>query len=33
MTLFLDTSGFFAVLDADDRHHSQARDSWTVLAS
>jgi predicted nucleic acid-binding protein len=28
MTTFVDTSAFFAVLDADDRMHSKARREW-----
>jgi predicted nucleic acid-binding protein len=28
MSLFVDTSAFLAVLDADDRHHQSARDFW-----
>jgi uncharacterized protein len=28
MNLFVDTSAFFAVMDADDRNHKQARQVW-----
>jgi predicted nucleic acid-binding protein len=31
MTVFVDTSALFAVLDAEDQYHSQARDLWTAL--
>ena len=31
MTTFVDTSAFFAVLDADDRMHSKARKEWERL--
>ena len=31
MTTFVDTSAFFAVLDADDRMHSKARKEWGRL--
>ena len=31
MTTFVDTSAFFAVLDADDRMHSKARREWGRL--
>ena len=31
MTTFVDTSAFFAVLDADDRMHSKARREWVRL--
>ena len=33
MTCFVDTSAFYAVLDADDRYHSAARQQWTTLLS
>ncbi len=31
MNLFVDTSAFFAVLDADDRNHKKARQMWQDL--
>ena len=31
MTVFLDTSAIFAVLDADDLYHAQASDLWEKL--
>lgn len=31
MRVYVDTSAFYAVLDADDRHHRQARQSWISL--
>jgi predicted nucleic acid-binding protein len=31
MTVFIDTSAFFAVLDADDQMHSRARREWERL--
>ena len=31
MTVFVDTSGIFAVLDADDRHHDEAEHLWKQL--
>ena len=31
MTVFVDTSALFALLDADDQHHSHARSAWTRL--
>ncbi len=31
MTTFVDTSAFFAILDADDQMHSQARKEWERL--
>ena len=31
MTVFVDTSGLFALLDADDLYHSQAADQWSRL--
>ena len=31
MNVFVDTSAFYAVLDADDEHHSSARDAWAEL--
>jgi predicted nucleic acid-binding protein len=31
MTTFIDTSAFFAVLDADDQMHSRARKEWERL--
>lgn len=33
MSVFLDTSAFLAVLDADDRYHPRAREVWTNLIS
>ena len=29
MNVFVDTSAFYAVLDADDEHHPSARDAWS----
>lgn len=31
MNCFVDTSAFYAVLDADDRNHPAARDQWAEL--
>lgn len=31
MSCFVDTSAFYAVLDADDRYHPAAREQWTRL--
>ena len=31
MTVFVDTSALYAVLDADDDHHSSAKDTWVDL--
>lgn len=31
MRIFIDTSAFLAILDRDDRHHSQARRTWKKL--
>ena len=31
MSVFADTSALFAVLDADDRNHKPARQTWTAL--
>lgn len=31
MSVFVDTSGLFALLDADDTHHERARSAWTRL--
>jgi predicted nucleic acid-binding protein len=31
MTCFVDTSAFYAVLDADDRNHSNAKTEWEAL--
>ncbi len=31
MNVFVDTSGFYAVLDADDDRHSAAKKTWTDL--
>jgi predicted nucleic acid-binding protein len=31
MTCFVDTSAFYAVLDADDHHHPQAKSAWETL--
>ena len=31
MTVFVDTSALFAVLDADDRYHARARELWEQL--
>jgi predicted nucleic acid-binding protein len=31
MTIFVDTSALFAVLDRDDRHHPEARAVWVEL--
>ena len=31
MTCFVDTSAFFAVLDADDEHHPRAKTQWDAL--
>lgn len=33
MSLFVDTSGFIAVLDRDDAAHVEAADTWTELLS
>lgn len=33
MTVFVDTSAFLAVLDADDAHHAQARPIWEDLVN
>jgi predicted nucleic acid-binding protein len=31
MTVFIDTSAFYALLDADDRHHQAAKQAWVML--
>lgn len=31
MSIFVDTSALYAVLDADDSNHKQAKDAWTDL--
>lgn len=31
MRVFIDTSAFYAVLDADDQYHHQARQTWLTL--
>lgn len=31
MTVFVDTSAFYALLDADDSNHKEARESWERL--
>jgi len=31
MSIFVDTSALFAILDADDLNHAQARDTWSRL--
>ena len=31
MSVFVDTSAFYAVLDADDRHHPAAKIAWEAL--
>lgn len=31
MNVFVDTSGFYAVVDADDEHHAAARAEWVGL--
>src|SRR5712691_3844259 len=31
MTVFVDTSGFYAVFDRDDAHHSEAKEVWAKL--
>ena len=31
MNLFIDTSGFIAVLNADDSQHPEAKESWTSI--
>ncbi len=31
MSVFVDTSAFYAVLDASDRYHTEARDAWHRL--
>lgn len=33
MSVFVDTSAIFAVLDADDQNHERARQAWVALAS
>ena len=33
MSIFADTSAFYAVLDADDEEHSRARETWRGLVS
>ena len=33
MSVFVDTSALFAVLDADDKHHKKAKDRWISLVS
>jgi len=33
MSIFLDTSGFLAVLDADDENHTKAKDAWVKILS
>ncbi len=33
MSVFIDTSALFAVLDADDKHHKKAKDIWVRLIS
>jgi uncharacterized protein len=31
MTVFVDTSGFYAVFDRDDANHAKAREAWVTL--
>lgn len=33
MSIFIDTSAFLAVMDADDIHHTQARKAWNHIIS
>lgn len=33
MNVFVDTSGFLSVLDADDKHHEKSRKAWCELVS
>lgn len=33
MTVFVDTSAFYAILDADDQNHEQARRAWNDLVT
>ena len=33
MTVFIDTSAFYALLDADDRYHERARQAWVASVS
>jgi predicted nucleic acid-binding protein len=33
MTVFVDTSAFYAVLDRDDANHAKARERWDLLLS
>ncbi len=33
MTIFVDTSALYAVLDRDDERHEQARETWTRILS
>lgn len=33
MTVFVDTSSLYALLDADDAHHAEARAAWQRLAA
>jgi predicted nucleic acid-binding protein len=33
MTIFIDTSAFYATLDADDRQHEPAKQMWLTLVN
>lgn len=33
MSVYIDTSALFAILDADDEHHKKAKETWLRLVS